>query len=534
MPSSLRPIGAATGLRRHMGDGRRRWVWLLPMAVAFAVLGTPASLVQLWTGAIIGVGMIVIVAHHPGPALVTLVAGLPFQTFVLAGVLRLGVPAQLVRLLGFWKEAVVAGLVLAAARRLLAQRARLDHLDLAAAIYLAVVTAYLVLPEVAGPAGPSAPAAPPGLNLRFLSYRADVVFVVVFLAARHAPIGRVWLSRLARAVFATGVTVAAIAVAELVFSDAWNTLAVRALRIPTYRASVLRAVTLDPSDIRIYGEIAGRDIIRVGSVLLDHLWLGYYLVLPLAIGVERMARRRASRCERAGTAVVGLALVLTQTRGAILVALLAALVALRPLPGRSRRGRRALALSLAGAAVALVPVAMTSGLADRVAAVTDRQDASTVDHVEALEGGLRQVVDEPLGRGLGTAPSFGRRVDATGAVSDGMVTENYYLQLANEVGVPSLLVFAVFLAMVVRRLGRLAAAGTGGEVTAALWGAALAMVVAGLLHQLWNDLTVAWTVWGAFGLALGVAERAGHSHPPHPAGVGTGEGLAVSARGAEL
>lgn len=525
VPAALRRNG--TGQERGVAAGRREDVrprrgrWLLPAGVALFVLGSPASgLVQLMA-VLVGLGLIALVARFPGPAFLVLVVVIPFQIICMAALYRLGLPAAVVRPLGLWKEAVVIGLLLAGAHQVFTRRSRLDGLDAAALVYVGFVTAYLLLPTLFVSPSTSLGAGPPlDPTVRALAYRADVMFVVVFLAVRHAPIDRRWLSRFATAVFVTGVVVSGIAFAEFLFAGRWWAVVGRSLQVQRYRADVLGVTAPNFLNNSLYFDAVGKPGIgRVGAVQFSPLALAFSLLLPLAVGVERIARQRARLWEYLGTGSIAVALLLTQTRSVLLGALFIAGAALRAAPGRTRLARTRLALVLVVMLAMTAPLALRTGLTERITAVTDTGDESTSIHLDGLRAGLEVAREQPLGQGLGTSPTVSERFDVAGRV----VSENSYLQVANEVGIPTMVVFIVLLILLVRRLSRAAALNPGLPPVAALRGALLGMLVAGLFLHVWNDFDVAWRLWGGAGLALGIASR----HDPRPAGNVDGRGAAV-------
>src|SRR5207245_5158464 len=77
--------------------------------------------------------------------------------------------------------------------------------------------------------------------LRLLSYRADAMFVVLFIGARHAPIGRRFRDRLVRAAVITGIVAGAIGVFEFLASDAWNNFVVHTLQYNRYTLDICGA-----------------------------------------------------------------------------------------------------------------------------------------------------------------------------------------------------------------------------------------------------------------------------------------------------
>lgn len=468
--------------------------------VAVVVLSTPATSLVQATAVLAGAALAVLVARHPGAGLLALAILVPLQILVMAALYRLGLPAGVVRPLGLWKEAVLAGLLVAAGHRVLARRSRLDGLDVAALVYVAAVTTYLVVPALFLSAGSAGGEGPQTLLARTVAYRFDVGFVVLFLAARHAPVAPRWLNRFIMAIFVIGVAFSALVVVEQLAGARWYSVVADALEVPGYRADVLGVEgpkTLSGSPAEGLG-VAG--VSDPGPRTFSQS-SGLRLLLPLAVGIGRIVHHRARRWEQAGTIALALALVLSQTRSALLAAVVVGAVAIRFSPARARPARPRLVVALAALSIAIVPVAAATGLARQIVAVADVQDESTRGHLEGLRSGLAVVRQQPLGQGLGTSPGVSERFDR----EDRVVSENYYLQVANEIGVPTLLAFLTMLALLIRKLLR--AAGQRGDsmITGATAGAMVGLTVASLILHVWNDLGLAWPMWAAAGLVLSVS-----------------------------
>jgi O-antigen ligase len=223
----------------------------------------------------------------------------------------------------------------------------------------------------------------------------------------------------------------------------------------------------------------------------------------LAIGLEQIVRGVARAWVYPATVLIGFALLFTQTRTALLSALVVCLVALGPAPGRPRFTRARAALLLCAVILLLLPVAAGTGLVDRTAGTVGSGERSTSEHLEGIRAGIASLVDAPLGHGLGTSPSAGLRFDVTGQVG----TENYYLQVGAELGIVTM---AAFVALVVVQARRLRACARGARDVVLLGGvrgAALGLAVGCMFLHVWLDFVVAWTCWGAAGAALGIVER---------------------------
>lgn len=490
MAASSVPVRAARGVPKP-------WAWLVPPVLLGAVLSNAGWL--SWVAAGLAVlAFADLVADRPERWLLALVVVLPFQQVLLAWLYSRGVPADAVRALGYWKEGVFAGLALAALRHSLRRRAGLDRLDVVALAYVAVVAAYWWWPRLfVHPTGPFSVGPPTDTATLLVAARTAAGFVALFVVVRRLDLAPAFARTVARTVVAVGAVVAAIAVAEFVFSDRWNAFVVDTLGVPAYRAEVLEATNRNVADIRIYSQVGGRDVLRVGSVFLDQMACAFYLAAALALALARDVRTRTTYV-LAG--LLGAAVLLTQTRAAIL-AVLVVLVCLRR-PGGARARDRVPVVLLAVGLAAAVPLTLSSGLAQRTSSTVGGQEESAQLHLERTTKAAGELFLAPLGRGLGTAGATGNRFD----VETTLTSEVYYLQVGNETGALSMVAFVSLVVLVARRLK-----GSAGETATARGGfAALVGLSAGaLLLPVWTDVALSWTVWAALAATVG--------SPPAPA-----------------
>lgn len=470
--------------------------WLVPILVIGAVYFSPRHLISpqtLVTG-LVGLCIVLVAAQRPDLSLIGLIVFLPFQGLVLAKLWAWGMPASVVSHLGAWKESLAIGIVLAGGRNLLTTRGRLDTVDRLALGFVAVIVLYAAFQPVIVPGAPSAS------SIRLLGLRETGGFVLLLFGARHAPFGPGFARRAGRAVLVVGAIVSAIGVYEAIFSSAWNHFVVHTIKYNQYEIAVLHTYPLDVNDIRVYGTVGGTRIVRIGSVFLNQLSLGWYLILPFAVGVERIVRRTASSLVLVATLAIGAALLLTQTRSAILGALVVAFLALQPAAGRGRHWRTQVALVLAALALLAVPLAVGTGLATRVGSATNGTDQSTTGHVSEFYSGLDTIESHPLGLGLGTGAGTGQRFEVHGFV----IAENNYLEVGDELGIVPMLIFAaltIALLVYLRRIARM----RGDPLFTAVWAGGVGLAVSALFLQTWSDFAVAWMFWGVAGAALSLA-----------------------------
>jgi O-Antigen ligase len=508
-----------------------QWAWLVPLAVAgFVVVASPSRLEQA-IAALLGLAVVVFTVRRPDLGLLALIALLPFHAFLLSWAFAAGVPGSIVRPLGAWKEAVAIGVLVAGIRGFRAAHRHLDRLDVAGLAYVAVVAIYGLFPRIALPTtvltdafssyrGAAAAIfgalVPTFTTDRFLAFRASAFLVMLLLAARHAKLPANFLPRALRVAMAVGGIVAAIAVFEFFFSDAWNDFIVNKVQYTNYQREILDVIPFNFYDIRFYGVIGGQKIVRVGSVFFSPLTLGFYLLVPFAAAADRIARRGLRGAAAGCFLLTGAALLFSQTRSALIGALVVAVIVLVPTRAHLVQRRLQFAFVLVAVLLVALPVAAATGLSERATTPKSGDERSGVDHLTALANGVDAVAHDPVGRGVATSAGTGQRFDKSNAV----ISENYYLQVGIETGVVGMLAFVALTVVLLRRLKR-AVPDTLAEGGGAIRAMGLALAVGSLFLHTWNEFAVAWTFWPLAGAMLGLAvararEREAPSLPAQP------------------
>jgi hypothetical protein len=484
-------------------EARRRavgqWPWVVPFLLAAFIYATQGRFVERGVAGLLALAVVALASRRPDRSLLVLIAGLPFQNIVLAQLYAWGAPVQVVRPLASWKELLGASVVLAGIRGYRAGGRRLDRLDHLGLAYVAIVAAYTVVPRL------FAPDAPMALDVRSLGFRASAGFVLLLLGTRHAPLPDDFVDRATRTVLYVGGIVAAVALYEYFFSDSWNRFVIERVRFTQYQIDVLHTRPLETFDIRRYTEIAGHRIIRAGSVFFDPLPAGFFCVLPLAVAVERRVRSGIrSGASTMFLVLTGAGVVLSQTRAALIAALIVVFLAVRPAAGRTARKRIQFAFILVAVLIVAVPVTASSGLSARVTSTSTKEDQSSTDHLRSFWDGVHSIGGAPLGHGLGTSAGVGQRFNDAGST----VTENGYLQVGVETGVLAMIVFGALTIALLRRLN-LAARSVPDAGVSAVRGAAIGLAVGAIFLHTWNDFAVAWTLWGLAGASVGVGVGVG-------------------------
>jgi hypothetical protein len=483
-------------LRTARRGALAHWPWFVPAVIGTFIYATHGSFLERAVSGLLVFTVVLMASRRPDRSLLILIVGLPFQGFVLAQLYAWGLSPALVRPLSAWKETLALGVVVAGVRGFRASGRRLDRLDLLGLAYVGIIGAYALLPEL------FAPGAPTGAGVRALGFRATAGFVILLLAARHARLPHDFATRAARVVMIVGSIVAAIAVYEYFFSDSWNSFVVDRVQYIRYQVDILDVRPFHFTDIRRYGHIGGREVVRVGSVFVDHIPFAFYLLFPFAVAVERTLRAGLRSGAGAALLLTATALLLTQTRSALIGALGIAFLAASPGTGRTTNRRVQFGLIFAAGLIVALPAASATGLSERATTAASGEEESAIDHVESFWKGVHAISAEPLGHGLGTSAGVGQRF----APGQTTVSENNYLQVGIETGVIAMAVFLALTVVLIRHLNK--AAWTVADLgSSAARSAAIGLAIGALFLQMWNHFAVAWTFWAIAGAAIGIANR---------------------------
>ena len=245
----------------------------------------------------------------------------------------------------------------------------------------------------------------------------------------------------------------------------------------------------------------GSHLLRAFSTLRGPNEYGGFMLL--LIGLITMAQMR-TRHKVVLLAVFAGGLILSASRSAILglIALVVVYFSLR-FGRRVLVSRRSLAISLSLVVLLIGGIFASSTVpAIRLALFhSDNSDTtlvegSTAQHFTASQAGLEGVVRQPLGCGLGCNGPASRQSNHP------QISEDYYIQIAAELGIAGLVLWLVLQVVVLYRLYK-------ARNVVPLSGALIAIyagiaVMAAMLH-IWTDdaLSIGW--WLLAGLVLGLA-----------------------------
>lgn len=245
------------------------------------------------------------------------------------------------------------------------------------------------------------------------------------------------------------------------------------------------------------------DYQRVMSTLRGANPLGAYLLVIILLLTATWRRRPEVWRVLLGIAAV-ITLFLTFSRSAWL-GTAAGILVISWLRIRGRRHHR-LAYSMLGGVVVLVTV-LFIGLRHDAAvqnAIFHTEDKSTITtssnqgHLSALGKGVKDLIHQPLGRGPGTSGPASIYNNGQGRIS-----ENYYLQLGQEVGLLGLFLFLAITFVVCRLLW----AARIDPLAFGLLAAGIGLIIVNCLSHAWTDDTLSYLWWGLAAIALAKREH---------------------------
>ncbi len=357
------------------------------------------------------------------------VLGPPHQ-FLMVLVLHFTGSPTILKLVELWKEAVIL-LLLAKVIDLAFRRHRSPRfylLDLGLLIFFAYCAFYLLYPsDVEGTT----------LATELLGLRADTFFLVPYFIGRGASLSPRQVRFLLIAFGVITMIIAIVAGLEFLAPGTANAV-LNALGLREF--TDLKVGVLASSNAVRENDYSGFLIPRASSLVLSDLALGFYTLLaaPLAAGMLLHVPRLRDKIvtNLLVLAVIGTA-VLTVTRSAIFsMAPILGAVMLRA------RGFFFIVLILIESIAVVIPVAYHLRITPAVLRlVLSTNDPSVQGHISSVLTSLEIVREQPLGRGLGTAGQVGQ---VTG-LQDAITNEDWYLQLATEIGVPGAIIFALII-----------------------------------------------------------------------------------------
>jgi hypothetical protein len=472
----------------------QRWVWIIPFAVLYAMVRWPTGRIEEITGGIVALVLLAWAIRQPGRALIALIIFLPIQPVLFGFLLAAHVPSVILRPAGGLKELLGVGILISALHALHIGRTRfdrhhqLDSIDKALLGYVAVATLYLLLPHFFSTFPDHNT-----FNVRLLSWRADCGYVLLFFAVRHAPISGATRRRFVQALIAMAVLTVLVGLYQWAAPNAFQHLILVTGRQVQYQTTVLGNSTTTVN--RNLGYLTNFNPLRVGSIFLSPFDMADFLLIAFAISIERIARNFRSRSSYFICAIILAALFASRVRADALAAVIIALIALVPAPNRPITARLRLLAAILVAAAVVVPSLGGTRFVD-----AQGGSVSNGDHVTEITTGLDELYHSPLGLGIGNVAGVGDRFVLTATEQGDFTVDNTVLQVGDELGIQALVPWLVLLVLIWLALGR--AARRSDAFAGGVRLAFVALMIAGLYHQVFLGFPVAWSLWAAMGLAL--------------------------------
>jgi O-antigen ligase len=278
------------------------------------------------------------------------------------------------------------------------------------------------------------------------------------------------------------------------------------LQIVVLPMDVLRHIGYGPDTIAPFQTVDQKlDYLRVQSTLRGANPLGAYMVIIIADAAALFAAKTRTRKTALATGglLVASLLVLgfTYSRSAYLGAALALLV-LSWLLGTAAV-RRWLVVGVAGLVLITAGTLVAFRNNDRFQNVVFHTDESSQAATSSNETRLtnqkqafNEVLQEPLGRGPGTAGPASQHNNHPARIS-----ENYYLQLGQEIGWLGLGLFLAIVVLVIKTLWRQ----WDTALDAALLASLVGILFINLVSHAWADDTLSLLWWGMAGILFAPA-----------------------------
>jgi hypothetical protein len=476
------------GTRERMRQ-KQAFVWWIPVFVAFAGVALTEKRLLDVMGACLALLLLVFMVNRPGGTLIALVIFLPLEIFLFSLLFRFGMPGSFLRPASALKELMAIAILIAGLRAIRDRGHKLDRIDIVVLIYVGVVTLYLIVPHL------FAETAVTQWSPRFLAWRSDAAYPLIFFGARHAPISPRMKQRMLQVVVVLGAVMAFIALYQKLAPSSFSNFVLNTVHVVQYQENVLGQSPSTVASNLAY--ITTIDPLRVSSILLSPFDLGDYLVIVVAAVGVRIGQNARNPLNYVVLAAAMGAIWFTSVRadalaGVIILALTALPHSRSPVEGRIR-----LIAALLVAAAFIVPSLPGSRF---VGAQGGSSSAS--GHITEIEDGLNVFYYYPLGLGLGAQPGIANRFNPSKSLNSSDVSDNFITQTADELGVQALIPWLIMFAFILIALKR--RAGPGDPFAATFGFALLATMIAGIYHHVFLTFPGPWTLWAGTGLALSV------------------------------
>lgn len=243
------------------------------------------------------------------------------------------------------------------------------------------------------------------------------------------------------------------------------------------------------------------DLERVMSTLRDPNSLGSYVIVIASLTLALFIKRKIPKQTALGLLTLSILCILFTFSRSAWVGLVASFVVVYWLNTQkfNKLSKYILPIGL-GLVILLTSLyaARNTYLIQNVVLHSD--ESTTLEDPNQLRGRFWQesidaIAQEPLGHGPGTAGLASIHNENQGTI----LNENYYLQIAHEIGIVGLLLFVTILVLVGSGLYRLVGLN---PVATGLLASFIGLAITNFLVHIWSNEAVAYTWWGLAGLLL--------------------------------
>lgn len=256
------------------------------------------------------------------------------------------------------------------------------------------------------------------------------------------------------------------------------------------------------------------DLERAMSTLRDPNSFGSYIIIIGSIALAIFARSRIDKQRKASLWLLvlsTLAIVFTFSRSAWLGFMLAAgiVLLLTPKSNLLELVKKRLIVIVLGLFLLFGVVYSLRGTYLLQNVIFHADESTILENPNQLRArfyreSAAHVINQSLGHGPGTAGLASIRNDIQGV----HLTENYYLQMAHELGVLGLVIFVTILSVVGMMLYRLS--GTN-ALALGMFASFIGLAATNFLVHIWANEAVAYTWWGLAGILLAKQAPRGRS-----------------------
>lgn len=334
------------------------------------------------------------------------------------------------------------------------------------------------------------------VTTRIYGARLDAFFLIAYFVGRGLTLERKHVRRIALALIPGSVLVGLVALWQMIQPAGTN----RLLDALDYQGFMrLQGTTGEAIAVRARF-FQGGSIPRASSLMLGDLALAFFQIFVVALAAAIFFTARTNRARiwsGAFLLLMAATEVMTVTRSAT-IGVLVVIAVLAILAMAVFRLALFGLIGGLGCVIALLALGPQTAVLNQL---LNPQEESLLAHERVLSRSLIQLQDNPLGSGLGTAGSVSQRF----FTQSGITPENWYLQLANEMGIVAALLFVlVIVAMVIacvrEYLGVLDFWLRVIVLTSI--GAGIGFLVVGNFLHAWENLILSMVIWLFAGIAV--------------------------------